>query len=109
MYINNVTLHLIGKKYDDTIILVNDIQLSETNQIVDTQTKSGGIFNITEEIPGITPTYSSVGKKSAVILSELKNSRRTSLVKNIKSVDGKIADKYRLAKNFTKNTTYLYE
>lgn len=108
MYINNVTLHLIGKKYDDTIILVNDIQLSETNQIVDTQIKSGGIFNITEEIPGITPTYSSVGKKSAVILSELKNSRRTSLVKNIKSVDGKIADKYRLAKNFTKKYNWTH-
>ena len=108
MYINNVTLHLVGKKYDDTIILVNDIKLSETNEIVNTQTKSGGIFNITEDIPGIVPTYSSIGKKSAVILSELKNSRRTSLVKNIKSPDDKTKDKHRLAKNFIKKYNWTH-
>lgn len=108
MYMNNVTLHLVGKKYDDTIILVNDVKLSETNEIISIQTKSGGIFNITEDIPGIQPTYSWIGKKSAVIISELNNSRRTSLVKNIKSSNSKTEDKHKLVKNFIKKYNWTH-
>ena len=108
MSVNNIALHLIGKKYDDTLILVNDIQLSATNEIVNTQTKSGGIFNITEEIAGIVPTYSSIGKKSAVIINELKHSRRTSLVKNIKSIDNERKDKHRLAQNLAKKYNWTH-
>ena len=68
MCINNVTLHLIGKKYIDRLLYIDKMKPSETNNINKIKDRLGGIFNITDSIPGIHPIYSSIGKKHTIII-----------------------------------------
>tara|TARA_Y100001949_G_C15966832_1_gene321952 strand:+ start:598 stop:1281 length:684 start_codon:yes stop_codon:yes gene_type:complete len=75
-------LGLIGKQYLDTIIYVDSMNLSETNQIHYTEQKLGGMFNISD-IDGIEPIYMPREKKLATIISESATSRRTSFVRDV--------------------------
>tara|TARA_Y100001938_G_scaffold119355_1_gene165283 strand:- start:118 stop:831 length:714 start_codon:yes stop_codon:yes gene_type:complete len=96
MYTNNINLHLIGKKYLDTLLYLDSLNLSETNETKHVTKCLGGIYNI-RDLDSVCPIYSPVGEKRAVIISEKENSRRTSIVREAKSI--KETDSYSLCKN----------
>ena len=75
----SINISLIGRKYYDYIIHVDNFVLGETNQIVKTERRLGGMFNI-ENIDGVNPTYCPMGEKHATIISE--HSRRSSIVED---------------------------
>lgn len=81
----NYEVLLIGKKYIDTIISVADeINMGETNQILESKEKLGGIFNILNvNHDNIKYTIHECGIKKALIIEEIKKSKRTSFVKDI--------------------------
>ena len=103
-----IRLHLIGKKYVDRLLYVDRVELSETNNIIKTEERYGGIFNITDEIPGIEPEYSPLGEKEAVIISEISESRRTSLVRENNNVSRDIVRKHNLMVNLLKTYDWTH-
>ena len=96
MSTSEIDLHLIGKKYLDTLVYVDKLDLSETNEADESLEGLGGIYNI-KDIDGIKPRYSPVGEKRAVVISEKTESRRTSIVKDSKQLDTE--ETYNLCKN----------
>lgn len=74
-----MNISFIGRKYYDYIIHVDNFVLGETNEVVKTERRLGGMFNI-ENIDGVNPTYCPMGEKHATIISE--HSRRSSIVED---------------------------
>jgi hypothetical protein len=74
-------IHFIGKKYIDTIVHTDTINLSETNSAHKIEHRLGGMYNV-ENVEGIDPLFCPVGQKEATIISEITNSRRTSFVRD---------------------------
>lgn len=76
------TLALLGKKYHDEIIFVNDTVVGETNTCSSILKKDGGMFNLLEvDFENMWRlSWESRGSKKAYIISNLKNSNRTSYV-----------------------------
>ena len=78
-------LGLLGKKYNDTKLVINGAKINETNECLLTETRLGGMFNIASaNIQGIDPICYVEGEKDAVIIEDLKNSTRSSFVSNEK-------------------------
>ena len=74
-------LCLLGKEYDDTIVVVDSLNIGETNDCLQAINKKGGIFNFIEAgIQNWSTTYMTCGSKKAYIISEKKNSVRSSIV-----------------------------
>ena len=96
MSTSEIDLHLIGKKYLDTLVYIDRLDLSETNEANESSEGLGGIYNI-KDIDGLKPRYSPVGEKKALVISEELESRRTSIVKDSKELD--ISETYNLCKN----------
>ena len=72
-----LTLGLVGREYEDTILNCGNIILGETNSINQAMKSVGGMFNI-PPIEGVTRSYFICGLKKAVIINEEINSSRTS-------------------------------
>ena len=103
-----IKLHLIGKKYIDKLLYIDSVQLSETNDIIKAEERKGGIFNITEDIPGIEPQYSPIGEKQAIIISEIEKSRRTSLVREHSNKGLDIVCKHNLMVNLMQSYDWTH-
>ena len=102
---NNINLHLIGKKYLDTLLYVDNLNLSETNETKQVRECLGGIYNI-KDLDSVSPIYSPVGEKRAIVISEKEKSRRTSIVREVKSMKAK--DSYNLCKNLVVNSDWTH-
>jgi hypothetical protein len=74
-----VNIGLIGKKYIDSILYTDGLDLGETNKALSYETRLGGMYNI-PPIEGVDPIYYPIGEKYATIISE--PSRRTSIVQD---------------------------
>ena len=96
MSTSEIDLHLIGKKYLDTLVYIDRLDLSETNEAKESSEGLGGIYNI-KDIEGLNPRYSPIGEKKAVVISEELESRRTSIVKDSKRLDA--SETYNLCRN----------
>ena len=78
------TLALIGKKYVDTILKVNNIKTGETNKCFNVVESPGGMHNFLEaDIQGWGMDFLETGAKKAYIVSDRKRSERTSYVSDI--------------------------
>ena len=78
-----IDICLIGRRYEDTIVHIDELNLGETNECVKVETRKGGMYNIqSANLDGLTTTCFPVGSKKALILGEQSGSRRTSIVKN---------------------------
>lgn len=74
-----MNIGLIGKKYIDSILYTDGLDLGETNKALSYETRLGGMYNI-PPIEGVDPIYYPIGEKYATIISE--PSRRTSIVQD---------------------------
>ena len=78
---SDLKLGLLGRTYKDKIIYVDELNLGETNKIVGVDERLGGAFNILDaNLWGVEAKCFCSGRKEALILSETKNSRRTSIL-----------------------------
>lgn len=83
-------IDLVGKKYVDEIIYINEFLKKETNDILDIKNTIGGINNFSKcASEKIDFQYHFIGVKKAYILSEKKNSIRSSFTQ-----DSEIVEKY---------------
>lgn len=105
MSTSEIDLHLIGKKYLDTLVYIDRLDLSETNEANNSSEGLGGIYNI-KNIEGVSPRYSTVGEKKAVVISEQLESRRTSIVKDSKASG--VLDAYNLCRNILSNPDWTH-
>ena len=79
-------LYLLGKRYDDTILYVDDVRFNETNTCTKIKQRFGGINNLDDiELKKVIVSYMHRGSKEAYILSDPFTSTRTSFVLTKKS------------------------
>ena len=77
----NFRLGLFGKRYKDTIVNVDKLNLGETNFLKDKTTKLGGIYNIQRSvIEDVNFQVFDEGVVNAFIINETNESLRTSIL-----------------------------
>lgn len=78
------SISLIGKKYEDTILYINDQVYGDTNLCTHVSERLGGMYNFSDtKLPSLNLLYNPVGLKKVFIVSDKKNSTRTSYVNNV--------------------------
>ena len=81
---------LTGRVYKDKKILLNKLNLGETNGVIVPRLSKGGIFNISRNLKEKVGFYKfPQGSNTAIIISELDLSRRTSITYNKKESPSK--------------------
>ena len=81
---------LAGRVYKDTKILITKLFLGETNGVIIPRLSKGGIYNISRNLKGKLDFYKfPQGSNTAIIISELNLSRRTSITYNKKESPSK--------------------
>ena len=74
-------LCLLGKQYDDTIMIVNSLKQGETNDCAALRQKKGGVYNFFEaKMDKWILNPLTCGIKKAYIISNKETSTRTSIV-----------------------------
>lgn len=82
----NFKLALFGKRYEDHIFSISTFKKGETNIAKSTETQLGGIYNINRlKFPQLETTPFEEGSVEAIIVSEFKNSKRSSILYNPQS------------------------
>ena len=72
---------LFGKRYEDTILSIEELTEGETNACNNKLQRLGGIYNMEAvKLPGVMYTLLPSGTKEAYIISDKRRSKRTSLV-----------------------------
>ena len=79
---------VLGKFYQDTILVVDSITHGDTNECSTIVKKSGGMYNLSElSFLDLKFNYIPIGIKNAFIISNKFSSERTSFVINEKESD----------------------
>ncbi len=77
-------ISLIGKKYEDTILYINDQVHGDTNLCTHVSERFGGMYNFSDaKLSSLNLVYNPVGLKKVFIVSNKKDSTRTSYVDNV--------------------------
>jgi len=84
---SKINLCVLGKRYNDTTVCVDELSLGETNQCYKVDNRLGGMYNIEREQDaiGIRTTLLPQGTKRAIIINESSGSRRSSIVRDIET------------------------
>ncbi len=81
---------LVGRVYKDTKILITKLFLGDTNGVIMPRLSKGGIYNISRNLKQKLDFYKfPQGSNTAIIISELNFSRRTSITYNKKESPSK--------------------
>jgi len=81
---SKINLFLLGKKYIDNIIYLQNFISGETNLAIKQENKLGGIHNIlSTNIENLNYDFCEYGEKESIIVVEKENSRRSSITRHV--------------------------